>query len=217
MHRRRALRASCATGVAAAAIAVLACSSESPTGPSLSKRVELAAHLDSARAGSTGQYAGVLLNILQAIALGAPLDSVRLTINGKTATYPMVAAYYVQSIAGRPFDSVYLIDAWSSAVDTVWALDEHSGSALGFATRDTTLAASSTTMSGTVTASAPFGSCTSLRTEVPTDVAVPNGFVCKQQRVSTTMSGRLVLESGNLDVTMPSQQIAGVHLVANQE
>ncbi|HSC31776.1 MAG TPA: hypothetical protein VLD17_08625 [Gemmatimonadaceae bacterium] len=216
MHLPRSLHTPCVLAILIAPMVAVACSSESVTAPTVSQRAIIAARLDSARVGASAERAAQLLTILQEIALGAPIGTVRLSVNGKTTTYPMVASYDVQAVAGRPFDSLYLVDAWSgAAADTIWVIAYYRAALVGFVTNDTALGAPPTTVTGGVTPSAAFGSCVALRTQVPQDVTVPFGFGCQRQNVATEMSGRITVPGGTLDVTVPSQTIAGVRLLAN--
>lgn len=214
MHRSLSPRLSRGLLAVAAATAVLACSSESATAPPSATRAAALALLDSARAHGNADYSSVVLGMQQELVLGAEVGTVHLTVNGTAVTYPMIAAYTVQDVGGRGFDSVYQVSAWSRTADTIWVIEDHHGPHLGLVTKDTIFGASPASLVSTVTPSRPSGACTALQPPVPPDVDVPFGVDCRRQMVMMAMSGELTLPGATMDVIMPPQVVDGIHLIA---
>lgn len=214
MHPSLSPRLSRGLFAAAAATAVLACSSESATAPSSATRAAALALLDSARTRGNADYSRIVLGMQQDLVLGAEVGTIHLTVNGTAVSYPMIAAYAVQDVGGRGFDSVYQVSAWSGTADTIWVIEDYHGPHLALVTKDTIFSASSASLVSTVTPSRPSGACTTIQTPVPPDVDVPFGVDCRRQMVVTAMSGELSLPGATLDVVMPPQVVDGIHLIA---
>jgi hypothetical protein len=210
-------------GLVLLAMFVVACSRDSGTGPTDVQRERFAQQLDSARLASNDQFrAGVLENMLQVLALGGQIDTVVISVNGIARRHPTLAATFVQTVTGRPIDSTYVIYAWQGdALDTIFEFARHEvpGSAahLGILSGDIDLFAADAAVTGQFSSSAASGSCTNLRTHIPSDVNLPAGIACQRQTISASVSALVQLTHGSTTVTLPQQSVKAAHLVFNSE
>ena len=189
-----------------------ACSSDS-TGPHTNQTIALMAHLDSLRVASSpdseSERRTQLAGAITLLALGAPLYDVQITTNGSTVTYSSVAAFEVtDDIEGTPADSAFTIVAWTGDdADTLVTLEVfHQASGLVFSAGSVVLGSSGAT--GTATAEAPNGTCTSLLDHLPPDVTVPPGITCQLETTTATATGNF--NGGTF--TLPSQTIKGIRI-----
>lgn len=189
-----------------------ACSSDS-TAPQRNQTIALMAHFDSLRAASSpdseSQRRAQLAGAITLLALGAPVHDVQLTTNGSTVTYSSVAAFEVtDDIEGHPADSAFAIIAWTGDnADTLVTLEIfHQASGLVFSAGSLVLGSSGAT--GSATAQAPNGGCTSLLDHLPADITIPPGITCKLETTTATATGNF-----NGDTfTLPSQAIKGIRI-----
>ncbi|HTL96374.1 MAG TPA: hypothetical protein VL157_12570 [Gemmatimonadaceae bacterium] len=189
-----------------------ACSSDS-TGPRTNQTIALMAHLDSLRVASSpdseSERRTQLAGAITLLALGAPVHDVQITTNSSTVTYSSVAAFEVtDDIEGTPADSAFTIVAWTGdAADTLVTLEVfHQASGLVFSAGSVVLGSSGAT--GTATAQAPNGTCTSLLDHLPPDVTVPPGITCQLETTTATATGNF--NGGTF--TLPSQTIKGIRI-----
>lgn len=199
-----------ATVVAGAVVA--ACSSDS-TAPQTNQTIALMAHLDSLRASadpdSEAERRTQLAGAITLLALGGPEHDVQLTTNNTTLTYSSVAAFEVtDDIEGHPADSAFTIVAWrGAAADTLVTLEIfHQASGLVMSAGTVVLGSSGAT--GSATAQAPNGNCTSLLAHLPADVTVPPGIACLLETTTATATGNF--NGGTF--TLPSQAIKGIRI-----
>jgi len=137
------------------------------------------------------------------------VHDVQITTNGSTVTYSSVAAFEVtDDIEGTPADSAFTIVAWTGDdADTLVTLEVfHQASGLVFSAGSVVLGSSGAT--GTATAEAPNGTCTSLLDHLPPDVTVPPGITCQLETTTATATGNF--NGGTF--TLPSQTIKGIRI-----
>ncbi|HKB52703.1 MAG TPA: hypothetical protein VKD22_01810 [Ramlibacter sp.] len=171
------------------------------------------AHFDSLRTASSpdseSQRRTQLAGVITLLALGAPVHDVQLTTNDQTVTYSSVAAFEVtDDIEGNPADSAFTILAWrGDDADTLVTLEIfHQASGLVFSAGSVVVGASGAT--GTATAQAPNGACTSFLDHLPPDVTVPPGITCQLQTTTASATGNF--NGGTF--TLPSQTIKGIRI-----
>lgn len=191
---------------------VSACSSDS-TGPKTNQTIALMAHLDSLRAASSPdsepERRTQLAGVITLLALGAPVHDVQITTNSTTVTYSSVAALEVtDDIEGHPADSAFTIVAWTGAdADTLVTLEIfHQASGLVFSAGSVVMGSSGAT--GSATAHAPNGTCTSLLDHLPSDITIPPGLACQLETTTATATGNF---NGGI-FTLPSQTIKGIRI-----
>ena len=209
-------------GLVLSAALAIGCSSESTTGPTKQDRQALAVKLDAARNASRDSGRVEMLNgMLQILALGAPVDTVVVSIDGAQARYPALAGTFIQAVGGVPSESLYVAFAWhGDPVDTVFefAIVNFGPSIAGFqiAPSDTSFGASPSAITYQFNASAPAGSCTNLLTQVPADVHVPPEVQCLRQTVSASMTAPLQFTNApTVTIALPQQSVKSVRLVFN--
>ena len=197
----------------AASVAVLAACSSDSTAPQTNQAIALMAHFDSLRAASSpdseSERRTQLAGAITLLALGAPVHDVQITTNSTTLTYSSVAAFEVtDAIQGPPADSAFRIIAWrGEAADTLLTLEIfHQASGLVFVAGAVVLG--STGATGTATAQAPNGNCTSLLDHLPPDVTIPPGIACRLETTTATATGNF--NGGTF--TLPSQAIKGIRI-----
>lgn len=199
-----------ATVLAGAVVA--ACSSDT-TAPQTNQTIALMAHLDSLRTSadpdSEAERRTQLAGAITLLALGATEHDVQLTTNNTTLTYSSVAAFEVtDDIEGNPADSAFTIIAWrGDDADTLVTLEIfHQASGLVMSAGSVVLGSSGAT--GSATAQAPNGTCTSLLDHLPPDVTVPPGIACQPETTTATATGNF--NGGTF--TLPSQAIKGIRI-----
>lgn len=206
-----ALRLTFLGAMALAAALLAACSSDS-TGPQANQTIALMAHLDSLRVASPdseSERRTQLAGAITLLALGGSEHDVQLTTNNTTLTYSSVAAFEVtDDIEGNPADSAFTIIAWrGDNADTLVTLEIfHQASGLVFSAGGVVLGSSGAT--GTATAQAPNGTCTSLLDHLPPDVTVPPGIACQLETTTATAMGNF----NGATFTLPSQAIKGIRI-----
>lgn len=217
----RASRGGCVGLVLVAAFAI-GCSNESTTGPTRQERQALAVKLDAARNASRDSGRVEMLNgMLQILALGGPVDSVTVSVNGVAATYPALTGTFIQAVGGVPSESLYVAFAWhGDPVDTVFefAIVNFGPAIAGFqiAPSDTSFGASPSAITYQFSASPAAGSCASLLTQVPADVYVPPEVQCQRQTVSASMVAPLQFTNApTVTISLPQQSVRSVRLVVN--
>ena len=193
--------------------AVLAACSSDTTAPKTNQTIALMAHFDSLRAASSpdseSQRRTQLAGAITLLALGAPVHDVQIATNGSTVTYSSVAAFEVtDDIEGHPADSAFTIIAWTGDnADTLVTLEIfHQASGLVFSAGSVVMGSSGAT--GSATAQAPNGACTSLLDHLPPDVTVPPGIACQLETTTATATG--TFNGGTF--TLPSQTIKGIRI-----
>ncbi len=198
------------------------CSSGSTTGPTTQEREALAVKLNAARnASHDAGRVGMLNDMLQILALGGPVDSVTVSVNGAAATYPALAGTFIQAVGGVPSESLYVAFAWhGDPVDTVFefAIVNFGPAIAGFqiAPSDTSFGASPSATTYQFSASPPAGSCNNLLTQVPADVHVPPEVQCLRQTVSASMTAPLQFTNApTVTIALPQQSVKSVRLVFN--
>ena len=206
--------------VVAVVAAMAACSGASPTAPTTSENVALMDHFDSALAAlgpdTIGPRETQLIDVITLLSLGAPVQTVRIGINGTTQSYSGIGGYEVtDNNIEEPWDSAYKMIAWrGSGADTVLTLAIFDG----ISTFEITDGVSLTVIGGSlgsVRPQAPHGSCTSFAGQRPPDVAVPPGLRCNLQTVtvSATGMGSLGVPLRGMDtLSVPSQSIRGIRV-----
>ncbi len=196
----------------AAGAFLAACSSDS-TAPRTNQTIALMAHFDSLRAASSpdseSERRTQLAGAITLLALGAPVHDVQITTNSSTVTYSAVAAFEVtDDIEGHPADSAFAVIAWTGDnADTLVTLEIfHQASGLVFSAGAAVMGSSGAT--GSATAQAPNGTCTSLLDHLPSDITVPPGITCQMETTTATATGNF--NGGTF--TLPSQTIKGIRI-----
>lgn len=225
MSLSRSLQAPRTLGIIVAATAVVACSSESPTRPLQEAREAVVAHLDSAlrAAYPGGEQQSLLAGILVSLGSGAPIDTLRLSVNGTPVTCSAVAMNIIGVEQGLAPDSGMNIVAWSGDdADTTWAIDVNGDGSLGPLDYnvDSVLFAEAGTPGGSMTAFPALGSCASLRTPLPEALTTFNG-PCQLQTFTVTISGNFTpglnkLGVNTLDVSVPTQRLHGMRVIEHE-
>jgi len=221
----RSLMATCALGRArraggaalpmllAVAGGALAAACSSSTAPQQNQTVELMAHFDSLRAASSpdseSERRTQLASAITLLALGAPVHDVQLTTNGQTVTYSGVAAFEVtDDVEGHPFDSAFTVVAWrGNDADTLVTL-EIFHQAAGLVVSAGALVMGSTAATGTATAQAPHGSCTSFADHLPADITIPAGLTCQLETTTASAGGTF----NGAAFAFPSQVMKGIRI-----
>lgn len=200
----------------------IGCSSEAVTAPTRQERQALAVSFDAMRNASHDPgRVGALKDMLQFLALGAPVDTIPISKNGTEASYPALAANVVQAVGGRPFDSLFIALAWhGDPIDTIFVFEiEQVGAPVGefvISPSDTSFGTSPGTVTEQYAASAPGGTCANLLTQTPADVFVPPELQCQRQTVSVSMSAPLQFTNApTVTIGLPQQSVKGVRLVFN--
>lgn len=197
-------------------VAVAGCSSDSVTAPpTTSQNVVLMARFDSVLGtldpGTQARRRELFSKAITLLAFGAPVQNVRLTVNGTTQSYSGVGGFIVSDdVEGNPTDSAYTLLAWRGvAADTLAQVAVFEHLSTFEVTFDTTHVGSVGQANGSAQAQAPHDSCTSYLDHLPPDVNVPSGLTCKLESVT-------VSASGNTDTpgtfAVPSQLVAGVRV-----
>lgn len=214
---RRAVTVRQALAVAAVCgVALAGCSSDSVTAPpATNQNVVLMARFDSVLGtldpGTQARRRDLFSKAITLLAFGAPVQNVRLTVNGATQSYSGVGGFIVSDdIEGHPSDSAYTLIAWrGDAADTLAQVAVFEQLSTFELTFDTTHIGSIGQANGTARAAAPHDSCTSYLDHLPPDVSVPSGLTCKLESVT-------VSASGNTDApgtfAFSSQLVAGVRV-----
>lgn len=200
--------------------AVAACSSDSVTRPTTTDNVTLIGHFDSVRTelNAPGSIRDTQLTaLITLLGLGAPVQNITLSVDGTSSTYKAVGGYEVSDdIEGHAADSVYALVAWQG--------DDADSVALFLVFQDLVDAALTTSDSsfasgagatGTVTAAAPNGSCTSYIDHLPPDITIPPGLACLLE-TATPQADATVSSDGDTPsshhLVLPSQAVNGIRI-----
>ncbi len=209
MRRLHSIRTRRVLPLLAAAAVVFGCSSDSVTGPTTRDNAALILHFDSLGNSTSGDRPAVYFEIAQALALGAPVGTGTVTVNGVTTRVHVVAQAVVGISGGAALDSEYIVAAWhGDGADTAVVFFQSGGtvsalSALG--------ATSSEDFGGTasVVPGALGASCASFT--APGDIDVPTSIQCNLQPSVDSFS--IVLGSGDgPTVTLPQQKVSGIRV-----
>lgn len=209
MRPKRSIRVRRVVPLVAAMALVIACSSDSVTGPSTRQNATLILHFDSLMNSTSGDRPATYSAIAEMLAEGAPVGTGTITVDGTTRRMNMVAQLNVGMLNGAPFDSEYTVAAWKGdGADTVILLIQSGGtvsalSALG--------AASGADFGGTATVmpGALGASCTTFT--APGDIDVPTPLDCQIQTSQDSFT--IVLGGGQgPTVTVPNQPVVGIRL-----
>ncbi len=214
-RRARTVRRAFVTA-ALCGVAIAGCSGDSVTAPpTTSQNVVLMARFDSVLGtldpGTQARRRELFSKAITLLAFGAPVQNVRLTVNGTTQSYSGVGGFIVNDdVEGHPSDSAYTLIAWrGDAADTLAQVAVFEQLSTFELTFDTTHVGSIGQANGTAQAAAPHDTCTSYLDHLPSDVNVPNGLTCRLESVT-------VSASGNTDTpgtfAFPSQVVAGVRV-----
>ncbi len=207
---RQALVAAALCGVALAG-----CSSDSVTGPTTSQNVVLMARFDSVLGtldpGTQARRRELFSKAITLLAFGAPVQTVRLTMNGTTQSYSGVGGFIVSDdVEGHPSDSAYTLLAWrGDAADTLAQVAVFEQLSTFELTFDTTHVGSVGQANGSAQAGAPHDSCTSYLAQLPPDVNVPGGLTCTLESVTVSASGTTDTPG---TFALPSQTVTGVRV-----
>ena len=96
----------------AAAVAILGCSSESATAPGTRDNAALILHFDSLENSTSGYQAIIDGDIVQDLALGAPVGAGTVLVNGAPMRMNVIAVNTLEVANGIPWDSAYAVIAW---------------------------------------------------------------------------------------------------------
>ncbi|HKV50448.1 MAG TPA: hypothetical protein VJO52_04540 [Gemmatimonadaceae bacterium] len=209
----RSLPRSTAFLAALAALAVMACSSDSATAPGTSQNVHILARFDTlANQTPDGLRGQALQHIAQLLAQGAPVSTGAISVNGTAGRWTMISALQVNSIAGVPADSSFTVAAWEgNAPDSVIVLilqgsivssvvSAHEGSVAG------------TGGTASIAVASGGGSCTSFASEAPSDLPLATPTSCTTQRSHVAFASAFGTAPA-ITVDMPAQAVTGIRLV----
>ncbi|HEY7876899.1 MAG TPA: hypothetical protein VIC55_01665 [Gemmatimonadaceae bacterium] len=219
MPARRLAAAPQLLALAMVAALLAACSSDSVTRPTTTGNIELMARFDSvlvALGPDQGARSTQLSALITLLGLGAPVQSVSVSIDGNAATYSAVGGYEVSDdVEGHPSDSVYAVLAWRGDHADTLALVLIFQDLVDASLTTSDSAFQSTTGSGSVTAAAPNGTCTSYVDHLPTGITIPPGLTC-QLETATPSADVQVASSDAQPVThhlvLPSQSVPGIRI-----
>ena len=208
---------------ACALAAVIAGCSDSGTGPKPQpQNIELMARFDSVLTGLDPNTQNVrsaqLFSLIAVLSVGAPVQSVDVTVDGTSRTYSAVGVYEVtDDIEGNPSDSAYVLVAWrGDRADSLFTFEVFGelGQA-AFTTDDS--AFTTLTAAGTVTAGTPNGTCTTYLDHLPPGFEPPTSLQCSLETATPSMDATLASaedDSHTHHVVRPSQSVPGVRVEA---
>lgn len=199
-------------GIIVSAVAAVACSGTSATGPTATRNAQLIAHFDSLSKTSMAIHADQLRAAIGRLADGAPVGRAQVVVDGKASTYSIIAEYDVDDSARVPVDSLLTIFAWSGEdADTIIELDVGNGvsilltDAVDLFVNDTVLAPTG------LTTSAPAGACATVDVTVPPGSSMVKGDDCRRETLTLPISESLSASAeSSLHFELPAQAIAAI-------
>lgn len=209
MRAIRSSRVRRALPLVAAMALVIACSSDSVTGPTTRQNATLILRFDSLMNATSGNRPAIYSAIAEMLAEGAPVSTGTITVGGTTERVNMIAQLNVGLLSGAPFDSEYTVAAWKGdGSDTAFVVFQSGGSVTSFSALGAT---SSEDFGGTASlAPGSLGAaCTSFT--APGDVEVPTPLECQLQTSTTSFVIELDGNQGP-EVALPEQPVAGIRL-----
>lgn len=188
---------------------VIACSSDSVTGPSTRQNAALILRFDSLVNSTSGDRPATYAAIVEMLAEGAPVGTGTMTVNGATERVNIVAQLNVGILNGAPFDSVYTLAAWKGdGSDTAIVFFQSGGTVTSFsalgATSEADFGGTATVIPGQLGAS-----CTTFT--APGDIDVPTPLTCQVQGSAAAFSIVLDGDQG-AQVAVPNQPVVGIRL-----
>lgn len=209
MRAIRSSRVRRALPLVAAMALVMACSSDSVTGPSTRQNATLILRFDSLMNATSGDRPAIYSTVAEMLAEGAPVGTGTITVNGTTERVNLVAQLEVGILNNAPFDSTYTVAAWKgNGADTI-IMFAQSGSSL--AALSAFGAASNEDFGGTAIVVPGQLGASCMTFTAPGDVEVPTPLTCQLQGAADEFS--VVLDGGaGAHVTLPNQPVAGIRL-----
>lgn len=206
MRAIRSSRVRRALPLVAAMALVMACSSDSVTGPSTRQNATLILRFDSLMNATSGDRPGIYSDIAQMLAEGAPVNTGTITVNGTTERMNMAGQFLVGMSNGVPVDSQYVLAAWKgNGSDSVIVFIQSGGTVVSFSAFGAT---SGEDFGGTASVvQGPLGaSCTPFT--APGDIFIPASISCQAETATDTFS---IVLGGGIEVSVSNQPIAGIH------
>ena len=209
MYIIRSIRVRRGLALLAAAAVVVACSSDSVTGPTTRDDAALILHFDSLVHSSSGDRPAIYSEIAQALAEGAPVGAGTMTVNGATTHVHVVALSVVGFSGVAVFDSVYVLGAWQGDGSDTAIVFFQSGSTVTALSALDTATAENFGGTASVVSGALGATCKSFT--APSDIEVPTPIQCNLQPSVDSFS--IVLGGGaGPTVTVPQQKVSGVRV-----
>ncbi len=207
MRRIHSIRIRRALPLIAAAAVAIACSSDSVTGPSTRGNAALILHFDSLKNSTSGERPGIYSQIAQMLALGAPVGTGTITIDGVPKHVNVIGVRLIGVSEGAPFDSGYAVAAWQGDGSDTAITFIQSGAVVTAISAFGDSSAISFGGTGSVVPGALGASCTSFT--APGDIEIPTTISCNLQPATDAFSITLGGGDGPA-VTLPPQTVAGI-------
>lgn len=201
-----------AVGCIVAAIAAVASSCSSATGPTVASNAQLIARFALLSKTAPAVHSNQLRAMAAQLATGAPVGRVRIVMNGTASTYSIIAESDVNDQATAPFDSLLTIYAWSGEdADTIVEFDVGDGISV-LLTDGVDLFVNDSVLAPTgLRTSTPGSPCPTVDVTLPSNITVVKGDNCRRETVTFSTSSSLSASAGlSLDLDFSAQSIAAI-------
>lgn len=201
-----------AIGILVVAIAAVAWSCTSATGPTAAGNAQLIARFASLSKTSPAVHSNQLRAMGAQLASGAPVGHSRVIVNGKASTYSIIAEYDIVDKGTVPFDSLLTIYAWTGDdADTVVEFDVGNGIGILLTDGVNLFLNDSILAPNGLTTSKPGSPCPTVDVTVPSNISVVTGDDCRRETVTFSTASSLSASAElSLNLDFPAQPIAAI-------